>query len=125
MSNAGRPPVFKDPEELEKKIQEYLTICKEEKTPYTITGLCYHCGFESRQSFYDYADKKEFSYTIKRARLAIEMSYEQRLLGNAVAGAIFALKNLGWKDNQELSIKNDNLPFSVEISHREKTDISK
>jgi hypothetical protein len=59
-------------------------------------------GFESRQSFYDYEKEGEFSYTIKKARLRIEERYEQRLHGNSPAGAIFALKNFGWTDRQEI-----------------------
>lgn len=67
----------------------------------TITGLCYHIGFESRQSFYAYEQKPEFSYTVKRARLFIEQEYEEQLqVGNTV-GAIFALKNFGWIDKSE------------------------
>lgn len=70
----------------------------------TITGLCYHIGFESRQSFYDYENKDDFAYTVKRARLFIEKEYEEQLqVGNTI-GAIFALKNMGWKDKTESDI---------------------
>lgn len=113
---AGRPPIFDNNEELERSIQDYfdngVSIKKvligkkpnqeviEVPVP-TITGLCYHLGFESRQSFYDYEKYPEFSYTIKRARLFIEKEYEEQLqVGNTV-GAIFALKNMGWKDKTE------------------------
>ena len=95
----GRPPKYKTVQEFEKKIEEYIEECSEKKIPLTITGLCLFCGFESRQSFYAYGKKPEFSYTIKRAHLAIERSYEIRLSGNTVTGAIFALKNLGWSDH--------------------------
>lgn len=64
----------------------------------TISGLCLYCGFESRQSFYAYEGKSEFSYTIKRARLRIEQEYEEQLQTSAPTGAIFALKNFDWKD---------------------------
>jgi hypothetical protein len=113
----GRPATFEKKEELEEAIQDYftngVTIRKvvvgkvpnqqvvEIPVP-TITGLCYHIGFESRQSFYDYEKSPEFSYTVKRARLFIEKEYEEQLsVGNTV-GAIFALKNMGWKDKQEI-----------------------
>ena len=119
-SNAGRPPKFDSPEQLQEKIQEYIDQNKE--SGLTITGLCYHCGFESRQSFYDLQKRDKFSYTIKRARLFIENFYELKLSDKFSTGAIFALKNLGWTDKQELSIKNDNLPFEIEITHREKRD---
>jgi hypothetical protein len=108
----GRPPLFKTPEDLQEKIDAYfdggcnmrevalLTGVVQVKTP-TITGLAYYLGFESRQSFYDYGEKPEFSYTIKRARLRLEMMYEEKLDDAKPTGAIFALKNLGWTDKIE------------------------
>lgn len=116
---AGRPPIFETVTDLEASIQEYfdkgitqrkIVVGKppnnqvvEVPVP-TITGLCYYIGFESRQSFYDYESKPEFSYTVKRARLFIEREYEEQLsVGNTI-GAIFALKNMGWKDKTEMEI---------------------
>jgi hypothetical protein len=42
--------------------------------------------------------KKSFSYIVKRAKLAVENSYE--LAGQTID--IFALKNMGWKDKSEV-----------------------
>lgn len=98
-------PFFESPEELQEGIDSYFTEQKEAKESPTITGLCYHLGFESRQSFYDYELKEPFAYTIKRARLRIESRYEDRLFSNSNAGAIFALKNFGWTDRTE--VKNE------------------
>lgn len=70
----------------------------------TITGLALHIGFESRQSIYDYEEKGEFSYIIKNARLRVENAYEQMLHGTTPTGSIFALKNMGWKDNQRTEL---------------------
>lgn len=135
---AGRPPIFNSPNDLQSKIDEYFDwiqgeteiiadsddegkpIDKEVFTrwpePPTITGLCLFLGFESRQSFHDYGDRDEFSYTIKRARLKIECEYEKSLQTSKNAtGPIFALKNLGWADKQvvEQTTKNVGVP-SVE-----------
>ena len=96
----GRPPIYDDPNKLEKKINDYF---KQEDEKFTITGLCLFCGFESRQSFYEYENKEEFTYIIKRARMLIENMYEQRLQTNAPTGAIFALKNMGWEDRNILA----------------------
>lgn len=68
----------------------------------TITGLCIYLGFESRQSFYKYEDDPEFCYTIKKARTFIEREYEEMLIAGNTTGAIFALKNFGWTDKQEI-----------------------
>lgn len=112
----GRPPIFETVEELTEKINEYfntgvkirnIILGKspnqyEVKVPVpTITGLCNYIGFESRQSFYDYEKRDGFSYTIKRARLFIEQEYEEQLTQGNTIGAIFALKNMGWKDKTE------------------------
>jgi hypothetical protein len=113
---AGRPPFFETVEQLEEAIHKYFTegVKKRKvvvgKAPNaqlieievpTITGLCYYIGFESRQSFYDYEEKPEFTYTVKRARLFIEQEYEEQLIIGNTVGAIFALKNMGWKDKTE------------------------
>jgi len=85
----------------------------------TITGLAYHLGFESRQSFYDYEEKTEFTYTIKRARLRIEMIYEERLQEQTCTGSIFALKNMGWKDKNETEYTGG---FSIKFIEDEGND---
>jgi hypothetical protein len=111
----GRPPTFNSPEVLQAKISSYFKTgvtkrrvvvgkgdnrrIEEIEVP-TITGLCYFLGFESRQSFYDYEQKKGFSYTIKKARLFMEQQYEEQLTAGNTIGAIFALKNFGWTDEQ-------------------------
>lgn len=116
-NNGGRPPKYKDTKELQDAIHEYFVdgVKKKEivvgkgknqttieiEVP-TITGMCLYLGFASRQSFYDLEGNDEFSYIVKRARLFIECEYEEQLsVGNTV-GAIFALKNMGWTDKQEI-----------------------
>lgn len=114
--------MFDSPDELQDKIELYfsegvkkkkITIGKAPNTQVieievpTITGLCIYCGFESRQSFYAYENKEEFSYTIKRARLFIENEYEEMLQTGNTTGAIFALKNFGWIDKQEIDQRTE------------------
>jgi len=101
MADTGRPLKFETPEELQATI---LSFFAEENGRITISGLAYYLGFESRQSFYDYEKRPEFSYTIKRARLFIENEYEKLLISNNTTGAIFALKNFGWTDKSELDL---------------------
>lgn len=109
MDKVGRPPAFKNAEELQDKINEYIqspptrSVKLKDGTEFdvsdiTISGLCWTLGFESRQSFYDYEKKPEFTYTIKRARLYIESQYESCLKSNSCTGSIFALKSMGWDD---------------------------
>jgi hypothetical protein len=126
---AGRPPIFETVEQLDEAIHEYFTdgvkkrkvvigkapnqTIEEIEVP-TITGLCYYIGFDSRQSFYDYENRPEFSYTIKRARLFIEREYEEQLSVGNTTGAIFALKNMGWKDKTEV---DNRYPDGVKVRH--------
>ena len=124
-TQGGRPAHYESPEELESRINEYFdyirgewhnedTIDEDGKPakirvwhrppePATITGMCLYLGFESRQSFHDYANREKFSYTIKKARLRIEAEYEKSAqLAKVPTFHIFALKNLGWSDKQEI-----------------------
>jgi len=127
----GRPAHFENAEELAKKVDEYfvylegeytdVTLRDDEGKPYqerkytrkpeppTVTGLAIYLGFESRQSVYDYEKQGEFSYIIKRARLYVEHGYEKDLRSEKPTGAIFALKNMGWVDKQEVSNMNYNV----------------
>ena len=94
----GRPALYDDENEFKAKIEEYFN---EQGTGSTITGLAYFLGFESRQSFYDYAERGKFSYIVKRSKLFVESCYEAKLSGNNATGPIFFLKNMGWKDKTE------------------------
>ena len=113
----GRPPKYATPEELQEKIDDYFANGVAQRKVVigpannrqvtlipcpTITGLVLHCGFCDRQSFYNLEDDKRFSYTIKKARTRIEREYEEHLQCGLGAGAIFALKNFGWKDKFEI-----------------------
>ncbi len=128
----GRPPRFKDSEELKNKIEEYFKKGLKKRIVLigrppnqqtveipvpTITGLALYLGFESRQSFYDYEKEKEFSYTIKKARTLIEQEYEEQLQHGSTIGAIFALKNMGWIDKVES--EQTNINYNTELSKEE------
>lgn len=113
----GRPPIYDSPEKMQADIDIYFSTVSKA----TITGLCLALGFESRQSFYDYEEKEDFSYIVKRARLRIENYYELNLTENNVTGSIFALKNMGWKDKSEMDM---NGTFGINW-HEEKTYQSK
>lgn len=101
---AGRPALYNTASDMQIEAEKYFAECESKTKRPTITGLCYSLGFESRQSFYDYEENGEFSYIIKRLRLKVESGYEEALSGNNCAGAIFALKNMGWRDKTEQEI---------------------
>lgn len=113
-NKGGRPAFYKSAEELQGKIEDYFNNPPDIKEIayeggiiklhlFSICGLAYFLGFESRQSFYAYEHNEEFSYIIKRARLKIEQMYEQKLQFNNATGSIFALKNMGWMDHTDIT----------------------
>lgn len=101
-NNGGRPAHFETAEDLQKLVEDYFLEVEEKDSVVTVTGLALALGFCSRQSIYDYIDKDEFSYTMKRAMLFVECSYEKKACGNNATGPIFVLKNMGWSDKQEI-----------------------
>jgi hypothetical protein len=123
-----RPLKFKTPEDLQSRIDEYFNGGMNKKTMFTkegieyevpiptVSGLAIFLGFESRQSFYDYEKREQFSYTIKRARLFIEREYEELLQTANVTGAIFALKNMGWMDKQHTDITSGGEKINININ---------
>lgn len=134
---AWRPPVFATPEELQKKVDEYFKKWYRKKKiqtsnweieipAITTTDLALYLGFESRQSIYDYTKKTKFSYIIKRALFFIEREYEERLLfSQNTSGAIFALKNMWWKDQTAVENMNTNIDVTTTLTDTQKKLIAK
>lgn len=99
LGNSGKPPKYKNAIELSNKINEYFEYCVNNSEKPTITGLALYCGFCTRKSLDDYENRgKEYLYVVKRAKLAVEHSYE--MSGQTID--IFALKNMGWIDRSEI-----------------------
>lgn len=103
-NNGGRPRTYETPEDLEMKVMGFFEEAAENKWDLTITGLALYLGFTSRNMLYEYSAREEFSGIIKRAQLAIENGYEHGLHTFKYGGAVFALKNMGWKDQQDQNV---------------------
>jgi hypothetical protein len=98
-NSGGRPAHYDTAEELAAASQDYFDWCLNTGIKSTVTGLALYLGFCSRSTFDDYEKRtEEFSYVIRRSKLAVENSYE--LSGTPFD--IFALKNMGWKDKTEI-----------------------
>jgi len=100
----GRPLTWEDPIAFSNAVDEYFNDTEED---HTWTGLAIHLGFASRDSLNDYKKKEGFSDPIKKALLRIENKYEKAINSRNPTGAIFALKNFGWKDKQEIDQKTE------------------
>lgn len=116
----GRPPKYKNKEEIEKKIESYFKECEGktledkdgnpvlnkwgrpvviDRRPPTVTGLALALGFTTRTSLLAYQGKKEFMDTITRAKTRVEAYAEERLFDrDGSNGAQFSLRNnfKGW-----------------------------
>jgi hypothetical protein len=67
--------------------------------------------------------RNDLTYVAKRARSIIENWYETGLSGNhRVAGSIFALKQFGWSDQQQISLNVSNELKAPEMSKDEMQD---
>lgn len=110
MADIGRPLKFQTVKELQNAIDAYFEEMKNSLyinadgipiyEPLTITGLALALD-TTRKTLMEYEERDEFSNTIKKAKTRIENFAEKRLFGTAPTGAIFALKNYGWKDKSE------------------------
>ena len=99
----GRKPKYTEAETMQTAIDAYFDSLPEGKIP-TVSGLALALGFEDRQSLYDYAGKPEFSGTLKKAILRVADRVEELLLNGGGSGAIFWLKNHGWRDKTETDV---------------------
>lgn len=104
----SRPRKYNNCLDLDAACELYFEDCEEKQRHPTISGLALALGFKNRRSITDYKDNKEFSHTIKKARLYVESYLENQLYSGSVAGVIFNLKNnFGWKDKTEVDTKTD------------------
>tara|TARA_R110001632_G_scaffold8551_1_gene33850 strand:+ start:134 stop:553 length:420 start_codon:yes stop_codon:yes gene_type:complete len=120
----GAPAMYSDPKKMQTAIEKYFKNPptkilrrngEEQEIPFiSITGLALHLGFCSRQSMYDYEERPQFSYIIKKARTLIESEYEFLLQNGNTTGAIFALKQFKWTDKVEQDNVQD---INIVIDH--------
>ena len=47
----GVPPMYRDPKEMQAKVNEYFDILESKEKHATITGLCLHLGFALVKAF--------------------------------------------------------------------------
>ena len=137
----GRPPKYKNKEEIQAKIDEYFKSCEGkilydaegnpvldkfgepilyDRKPLTVTGLALALGFTTRQALLNYQGKKEFVDTITRAKSIVEQYAEERLFDKDGAnGAKFSLSNNfeGWTEKQKIDADvNNDITINVELS---------
>lgn len=95
---------YNDPNELWARAQEYFAGCQAHNEPYLIVGLALYLGFSSRKNFLGYEEQPGFEDVIAACRAVVEQGYERRLGESKPTGAIFALKNMGWRDEKHVDM---------------------
>lgn len=95
---------------MKEKLDEYFKITPVEQI--TITGVCLHLGIV-KDTFYNYAKRDGFKHMINMARMRVENAYELSLRQNGRAGDIFALKNFGWTDRQDINYTKKPTPTVI------------
>ena len=103
-NKGGRPRIYTSPDDFDNMVDSYVVFCVEKEEPITWTGLALYLGFSHRRSIDEYQYYEGFSHSVKRAKTIVENAYEKKLHDAAASGAIFALKNFGWTDKQELTV---------------------
>lgn len=100
----GRPRIYEHPEDMAEAVADYFETCERNNEKPLVTGLCLHLGFSCRETLDEYQRRPAFTDIVKRARTLVEHRYEHDLDKDKPTGAIFALKNMGWKDGREVSV---------------------
>lgn len=132
---------YKTPEEMQKAIDKYFEehvdkpLLDDEGMPLwdksgniimttnppTVSGLALYLGFVDRRSIYDYAERGDFSHTVKSAILRIEAYAESHLYMGKPTGAIFWLKNHKWVDEQKQTVDiNEYSLFEKQVEEKAK-----
>jgi hypothetical protein len=117
MKKNGRPRTFETPADFEILADAYFQNCEESGRPISWTGLCLAVGMNSRSGLDRYRKAEHgdaFCGPVKKALLRVENYYEEQAEGSR---AIFALKNFGWSDRQEVNFnsKTDLGPSVIRI----------
>lgn len=107
------PKKFNSPEEFDQLVDAFFEDCEESwhdekrKSVFpTLHRLIIWMGFCDARHILDWLKTemgRDYDMQWRRARTLVADGYEQRLPGTTPTGAIFALKNMGWSDKQELS----------------------
>lgn len=100
----GKPPLFKNEEEFEKAVIDYLSYCVEKRVMPNVAGFCAK-SWMGRENYYVYA--KKYPHTKNAFEAVLEDVWVDRLKNAGATGAIFYLKNKFrefYKDRTETDI---------------------
>ena len=103
---SGPERKYKTPELMDKRCVEYFEWVKQgdedDKRYPTVTGLIIFLKL-SKATFYVYKERVGYKEILARASMMVENGYEMELRSRNVTGSIFALKQFGWTDRQDIN----------------------
>lgn len=102
-NKVGKPLKFRTVKKLQAAIDEYFANTAPDEV--TVTGLAIALD-TTRETLMDYEHRDEYADAVKKAKLRVQHEYEKALRRQGRAGDIFALKNFGWTDKQEVDQHN-------------------
>jgi hypothetical protein len=82
-------------------------VWNREPQPATLADLATFLGFNSLTAFDDYLETGKYADMLKWGHRRIEALYERKLPAPSAAGAIFALKRMGWNEREEAKPENN------------------
>ena len=121
----GRPLKFGSVKELQERIDNYFE--SEEEQLWTVTGLAMHLDtfrdvlLDYQSGKYDKVDR-DFSSAVKKAKTKVQNAYERDLRRKGRSGDIFALKNFGWSDKQEIEHTGEGISLNVQFTKPEEDE---
>lgn len=104
------------PMELMLRVDEYFRDSEKRDVP-TQSGLIRYCGWKTPAMFSKLSERGEgWGEAVAYAKLRIIQGWEEQLHGKSPTGAIFALKQYGWKDTPTIvQSKYTNLTQLVDL----------
>jgi len=103
MAKGGKPRRFKTPEVMQKELKKYEKYLEETGKPFLLIGFANFCGVH-RTILDGYADKPEYSDTIKQIKQKAELDLLEGAMSgtyNATASIFFAKNNHNYTDKTE------------------------
>lgn len=115
-NKGGRPKKFSAVEVMQNKIIDYFPYCKEAEEIPDVEGLCVYLDI-CRDTLIEYQKQREFSDTIKKAKVKIFALKKQLAMKGKMNPAVFifdAKNNHDYVEKVESNIIQDK-PFEVHI----------
>ena len=115
-----KTPRYPTPESFAAACEDYFATCASRGKRPTKSGLSLHLGFSDNRTLHSYKDRPDYAYIAERASLMVEYGYEEALMTKNYAGAIFALKQMGWFDTPQRKDADSGVKVEFKVTFTDK-----